>query len=189
MALQLTGWQVVEQEAGITVTRLSSSAAEVLERCCVRGCVWHNVSACHGGKWWQTMANWSEGFPLLTHHANNGESEAWSGWENGCHKHIHRHTKVADTQSKIAQRRVNPTHTEKWGITAERFKGDSFVLIGRHFPNFFTHFALHLKQIELKCSVFYVVDMLKFPEEEYRSGILFSKRDLYIHFYLHSKGC
>lgn len=39
MALQLTGWQVVEQEAGITVTRLSSSAAEVLERCCVHVCV------------------------------------------------------------------------------------------------------------------------------------------------------
>lgn len=180
MALQLTGWQVVEQEAGITVTRLSSSAAEVLERCCVRVCVWHNVSACHGGKWWQTMANWSEGFPLLTHHANNRESEAWSGWENGCHKHIHGHTKVADTQSKIAQRRVNPTHTQRWGITAERFKGDSFVLIGRHFPNFFTHCALHLKQIQLKCSVFYVVDMLKFPEEEYRSGIfLLQARPIY----------
>lgn len=91
---------------------------------------------------------------------------------------------MADTQSKIAQRRVNPTRTERWGITAERFKGDSFLLIGRHFPNFFTHFALHLKQTQLKCSVFYVVDMLKFPEEEYRSGIFLSPSATYISIFI-----
>lgn len=56
------------------------------------GGVCDDVCACHRGKWWQTMANWSEGFPLLARHANNGESQAWSGWENGCQKHIHRHT-------------------------------------------------------------------------------------------------
>lgn len=146
MALQLTGWQVVEQEAGITVTRLSSSAAEVLERCCVRVCVWHNVSACHGGKWWQTMANWSEGFLLLTHHANNGESEAWSGWENGCHKHIHGHTKVAGTQSKIAQK-ASESHSHRevgdHGTEVQRRLGRR-ALFHTDMPKmstFFIHFA------------------------------------------------
>jgi len=47
-------------------------------RQCVCMCV--HVCSCHRGKWWQTMANWSEGFPLLAHHANR-ESETMN-----CHR-------------------------------------------------------------------------------------------------------
>lgn len=58
--------------------------------------------------------------------------------------------KVVDTRSKAAQRRVNPTHTERWGVTAvQRRLCDASTF--SKFSLLPLHCAEKKKQIQLKC--------------------------------------
>lgn len=73
---------------------------------CLCGC----VRASHRGKWWQTMANWSEGSPPLPRRANNGELEAWKGLRKKSLLKTHKQThKPAGTEPTFTLRRAGDT--------------------------------------------------------------------------------
>ncbi len=109
---------------------------------CLCVCVCVSVCLCHRGKWWQTMANWSEGFPLLAHHANR-ESEArkrlrkWLS-KTHTHKHKHRHTNWQ------AQR---PRFYKGEGVAQGEVGNHSGVVQKRHFSRS-THLYISFRLID-----------------------------------------
>lgn len=90
---------------------------------CLYGCVRVCGCLCHRGKWWQTMANWSEGFPLLVHHANREQKQGGIWKKKGCQKHTDaqsgKHSGQVFTKASELQR-------VRWRITEEQFQRAAF---------------------------------------------------------------